>query len=94
MDGSDGRGGRRSPQGPGRSLPLELRAAVDPPERQGQRAQLLVADQEAGTGGGDEAGRQGRGWVEDRHVPQLLGPQLNFRKLLSLFQSFRNRAWC
>jgi hypothetical protein len=48
----------------------------------GQRAQLLVADREAGTGGGDKAGGQGRGGVEDRHVPQLLGPQLDFRSFL------------
>jgi hypothetical protein len=76
VDGGDERRRSRGAQGPGRPLPLELRAAVHPPHRQGQRAQLLVAGQEIGAGRGEETGRQGRGGVEDRHVPQLLGAQL------------------
>jgi len=75
VDGGDERGRRGGAQGPGGALPLELRAAVHPPGRQGQRSQLR-AGQEAGAGaGGEEAGGQGRGGgVEDGHVPQLLGP--------------------
>jgi hypothetical protein len=73
MDGGHERGRSGSPQRPGRTLPLELRAAIHPPDRQGQRSELLVAGQEVGAVGGDEDGRQGRGGVEDGHVPQLLG---------------------
>ena len=79
MDGGDERGRGGGAQGPGGPMPLELRAAVRPPDRQGQRAQQpRRAGQEAGPAGGDdggdETGGQGRGGGdEDRHVPQLLG---------------------
>jgi hypothetical protein len=74
MDGGNERRGGGGPQGPGRTLPLELRASVHPPDDQGQRPQLLIAGQEAGAGDNrEEAGGQGRGGVEERHVPQLLG---------------------
>jgi hypothetical protein len=73
MDGGDERGRSGGAQRPGWALSLELRPAIHPPDRQGQRSELLVAGQEVGAVGGDEDGRQGRGGVEDGHVPQLLG---------------------
>jgi hypothetical protein len=81
VDGGHERGRRGGAQGPGWPLPLELRAAVRPPHRQGQRPQQprRAAGQGAGPGGGvEEAAGQGRrgGGDEDRHVPQLLGTQL------------------
>jgi hypothetical protein len=76
MDGSDDRRRSGGSQGPGRPVPVELRAAVHPPNRQGQqRPRLLVAGQQGGAGRGDEARGGGD---EDRHVPQLLGTQLGF----------------
>jgi hypothetical protein len=76
VGGGDERRRSGGAQVPGRTLPLELqlRAAVHPSDRQGQRPQLLIAGQQAGAGDdGAEAGGQGRRGVEDRHVPQLLG---------------------
>jgi hypothetical protein len=93
VDGGHERGRRGGAQGPGRPLPLELRAAVRPPHRQGQRAQRLrrAAGQGPGPGGGEgAAGGQGRrgGGLEDRHVPQLLGTQLTSLSYLSLPLAF------
>lgn len=77
VDGGDERGRGGGPQGPVRPLPLELRAAVDPPGRQGQRARRPLAGQESACscrgGRGEEEGGQGRRGDEDGHVPQLLG---------------------
>ena len=72
VDGGHERGRRGGAQGPGGPLPLEQRAAIHPPGRQGQRSQLR-AGKEAGPGGGEEASGQGGGGDEDSHVPQLLG---------------------
>jgi hypothetical protein len=52
MDGGDERGRSGGAQGPGRTVPLELRSAIHPPDRQGQRSERLVARQEPGAGDG------------------------------------------
>jgi hypothetical protein len=94
MDGGDDRGRGGGPQTPVRSLPNELRDAVHPTDRQGQRPQLLVAGQQAGASDvGAEAGGQGRGGgVENGHVPQLLGPQLGFTSWCLCFRLSANQA--
>ncbi|XBI59710.1 hypothetical protein VPH35_040730 [Triticum aestivum] len=83
MDGGDERGRRGGAQGPGRALPLELRAQVHPQDRQGQskcpRWRLTEHEAASGvccSGGGEAASGEGRGGAEDRHVPRLLGSQL------------------
>uniref|UniRef100_A0ACD5V1X6 Uncharacterized protein n=1 Tax=Avena sativa TaxID=4498 RepID=A0ACD5V1X6_AVESA len=74
VDGGDKRGRRGGTQGPGRSLPLELRDQVHPPGSQGQRPRRYLAGQEAAFP--PLLGGEGRGGAEDGDVPQLLGTQL------------------
>ncbi|KAB8097125.1 hypothetical protein EE612_025782, partial [Oryza sativa] len=79
LDGGDERGRSGGAQGPGRTLPLELRAAVHPQGGQGQRRRRLAGQEAAclrGGGSGEEESGEGRGGVEDGHVHQLLEHQL------------------